>query len=284
MKKEFQIKEPCNVGRENMKESSGGSFCDLCSKKVHDLSHKSDEEIKILLDTNESICGRIQVSRLYQQEEIAKTNYNFFHFPFRKLASGIFLAAMFSSGLNAQRLERDTLREQEIEGYIFFAPKRLDTDENDYYKSNMKQIKFSYDEDFNIIDLNILTLAKRYNDNSFDKTVNFPQDELGYKNVVVFEKERQDSDLGETLYYTLISKRQTKENAAIVIENAVKVEFKPRNKTLYFIDGELISKEEYESHKKDSNIISYFLPEIFAREILGNYYECEDGVILSYSK
>ena len=135
MKKEFQIKEPCNVGRENMKEISGGSFCDLCSKKVHDLSHKSDEEIKILLDTNESICGRIQVSRLYQQEEIAKTNYNFFHFPFRKLASGIFLAAMFSSGLNAQRLERDTLREQEIEGYIFFAPKRLDTDENDYYKS-----------------------------------------------------------------------------------------------------------------------------------------------------
>ena len=283
MKKEFQIKEPCNVGRENMKEISGGSFCNLCSKKVHDLSHKSDEEIKVLLDTNESICGRIQVSRLYYQEETSKLNYNFFHFPFRKLASGIFLAAMFSSSINAQQLERDTLQYKLI-GEIIYAPKRLDLDENDYYKSNMKQIKFSYDEDFNIIDLNILTLAKRYNDNSFDKTVNFPQDELGYKNVVVFEKERQDSDLGETLYYTLISKRQTKENAAIVIENAVKVEFKPRNKTLYFIDGELISKEEYESHKKDSNIISYFLPEIFAREILGNYYECEDGVILSYSK
>ena len=78
MKKEFQIKEPCNVGRENMKEISGGSFCDLCSKKVHDLSHKSDEEIKILLDTNESICGRIQVSRLYQQEEIAKTTSSTF--------------------------------------------------------------------------------------------------------------------------------------------------------------------------------------------------------------
>lgn len=64
---------------------------------------------------------------------------------------------------------------------------------------------------------------------------------------------------------------------------AKKVEFKPKNKTLYFIDGELISKEEYESRNKNKNLQSYFLSEIFAREIFGNEYDCEDGVILSYS-
>lgn len=283
MKKEFQIIEPCNVGRENMREISGGSFCDLCSKKVYDLSQKSDEEIKILLNSKGSICGRIQVSRLYHQEEISKTNYNFFNFPFRKLASGIFLAAMFSSNINAQRLEKDSLREQEIEGYIVFAPKRLDTDDNAYYKSKTKEIKFTFNGDFMVKDyhssqLNMLTLAKKYQLSPSSQTVGFPEDEIGFKNLVVLEKD-------ENQFYTVITKKQVKENSSVEInvEAAKKVEFKPKNKTLYFIDGELISKEDHESHKKDKNIKSYFLSEIFAREILGNEYECEDGVVLSYS-
>lgn len=284
MKKEFQIKEPCNVGRENMKEVSGGSFCDLCSKKVHDLSQKSDEEIKILLDSNESICGRIQVSRLYQHEETSKTNYNFFNFPFRKLASGIFLAAMFTSNINAQRLGKDTLRLQEIEGYIVYAPKRTDLDENGYYKSKTKEIKVTLKGNFEVKDyhsseLNILTLTKKYQLSPSSQTVDFPEDEIGFKNLVVLEKD-------ENQFYTFISKKQIKEKPSVEInvEAAKKVEFKPKNKTLYFIDGELISKEEHESRTKDKNIKSYFLSEIFAREILGNDYECEDGVVLSYSK
>lgn len=280
IKKEFQIKEPCNVGGENMKEISGGSFCDLCSKKVHDLSHKSDEEIKILLDSNESICGRIQVSRLYQQEETSKTNYNFFHFPFRKLTSGIFLAAMFSSNINAQKA-RDTTRQQEIEGLIVYAPKRLDTDENGYYKSKTKEIKFTFNENFDIRNqpfLSILTLTKKYPVSSYSQTVDFPEDGIGFKNLIVIEKDKNQ-------FYTFISKKQIKENLTVEIniEKAKKVEFQPKNRTLYFTDGELISKEEYESRKKDKNLESYFLSEIFAREILGNEYECEDGIILSYS-
>lgn len=284
MKKEFQIKEPCNVGRENMKEISGGSFCDLCSKKVHDLSYKSDEEIRMLLDTNESICGRIQISRLYHQEETSKTNYIFFNFPFRKFASGIFLAAMFTSSINAQNARDTTRRPQEIEGLILYAPKRTDLDENGYYKSKTKEIKITFkgnfeDKDYHSSQLNILTLAKKYELNPSSQTVNFPEDEIGFKNLVILEK-------NENQFYTFISKKQINEKAGVEInvEAAKKVEFKPKNKTLYFIDGELISKEEYESRKKNNNIKSYFLSEIFAREILGNEYECEEGVILSYTK
>ncbi len=280
MKKEFQIKEPCNAGQENMREISGGSFCDLCSKKVYDLSNKSDEEIKILLETNESICGRIQISRLYQQEETSKTNYKFLHFPFRKLASGIFLTAMFSSNLNAQKI-KDTLKIQQIDGLIGYAPTRIDRDENDdYYKSKTKEIKFTFNENFEIKTqsfLSILTLTKKYPISSYSQTVDFPEDEIGFKNMVVIEKDGNQ-------FYTFISKKQIKENPTVKIdiETAKKVEFRPKNRTLYFIDGELISKEEYESRKKDNKLESYFLSEIFAREILGNEYECEEGIILSY--
>ena len=88
----------------------------------------------------------------------------------------------------------------------------------------------------------------------------------------------------EDQFYTFI-KKQNKEKPSVEInvESAKKVEFKPKNKTLYFIDGELISKEEHESRKKNQNFQSYFLSEIFAREILGNEYDREEGVILSYS-
>lgn len=284
MKKEFQIKEPCDVGRENMREISGGSFCDLCSKKVHDLSQKSDEEIRILLDSNESICGRIQASRLYHQEGNSKSNYNFFNFPFRKFTSGIFLAAMFSSNINAQKT-RDTIhRPQEIEGLILYAPKRTDLDENGYYKSKTKEIKVTFKGNFEVKDyhsnqLNVLTLAKKYQLSPSSQTVDFPEDEIGYKNLVVLKKD-------ENQFYTFISKKQINEKSAVEInvEAAKKVEFKPKNKTLYFIDGELISKEEYESRRNKENLESYFLVEIFARGILGNEYECEDGVVLSYNK
>lgn len=281
MKKEFQIKEPCNAGQQNMSEIAGGSFCDLCSKKVYDLSHKSDKEIKILLDSNESICGKIQVSRLYQQEETSKVNYKFFHFPFRKFASGIFLATMFSSNLNSQKLKSDTL-EYKLIGEIVYAPKRLDRDENDYYKSRTKEIKFTFNKNFDIrnqpFSLNILTLTKKHLLNLYSQTVNFPEDEIRFKNLVVLEMDGNQ-------FYTFISKKQIKENLTVEIniEKAKKVEFRPKNRTLYFIDGELISKEEYESCKKDNKLESYFLSEILAREILGNENECEDGIILSYS-
>ncbi|RXM40648.1 hypothetical protein BOQ62_04840 [Chryseobacterium sp. CH21] len=46
MEKEFRINEPCHIGRENMQDIPGGSFCDFCSKKVHDLTQKTDEESK----------------------------------------------------------------------------------------------------------------------------------------------------------------------------------------------------------------------------------------------
>lgn len=84
MKKEFQIKEPCYAARENMQEIPGGSFCGHCAKKVYDLSDKTDDEIKLLLQSNSSVCGRIQAQRLYIPEENQKLQTTFFNFHLEK--------------------------------------------------------------------------------------------------------------------------------------------------------------------------------------------------------
>lgn len=60
----IKIENPCKESWGNMHEISGGRFCDLCSKKVWDLTEKSDEEIEKILGENPKICGRINRSKL----------------------------------------------------------------------------------------------------------------------------------------------------------------------------------------------------------------------------
>lgn len=291
MKKKFQIKEPCNVGWENMEEIPGGSFCDLCSKKVHNLNNKSDEEIQILLDSNESICGRIKVSRLYQPEEIHKINYKFFHFPFRKFASGIFLAAMFSYNMNAQ-IARDTIREQEIDGMIIYAPKYDDGEDHNYYtpKEIDLQLKFSGNKELlnQSHEISILRLEKRFKV-GYASTIRIPEDYLGFKNIFVFENaSNKENGINQNQYYTFISKNKFVDNGKTVdfnLDKIKKIEFKPKNSNIiYFLDGVEISKEDFEQKRKDKKIESYFLSEIYARELLGDDYDIEDGIIVSYSE
>lgn len=292
MKKEFQIKEPCNVGRENMKEIPGGSFCDFCSKKVHNLNNKSDEEIQTLLDSNESICGRIQPSRLYFQEEKSKTNYNFFHFPFRKVASGIFLATILTSNLNAQAQKNDTIDEVLIEGLIVYAPRNDDEDRN-YYSPPQNinlEIKFSGNKDllYPNWELYILRLEKRFKA-GYGSTIRIPEDYLGFKNIFVFENaSNKANEINENQYYTFISKNKFVDNGKTVdfnLDKIKKIEFKPKNSNIiYFLDGVEIPKEDFEQKRKDKKIESYFLSEIYARELLGDYYDIEDGIIISYSE
>ncbi|RXM52388.1 MULTISPECIES: hypothetical protein [unclassified Chryseobacterium] len=106
-----------------MQEIPGGSLCERCSKKVYDLADKTNDEIKTLLQSNSSICGRIQPHRLYIPEEKTETQYHFFHFPFRKIAGGIFLSILFTSNLNAQKKKIDTLVTREIQGMVMIALK-----------------------------------------------------------------------------------------------------------------------------------------------------------------
>ena len=56
----FKIDKPCSENWENMQDIPEGKFCDLCQKKVLDLTQKTNDEIFQLLDvSNGTICGKI---------------------------------------------------------------------------------------------------------------------------------------------------------------------------------------------------------------------------------
>lgn len=294
MRKEFQIKEPCTVGRENMKDIPEGSFCDLCSKKVHDLTDKTDDEIHLLLQSGKSVCGRIQASRLYSNEEKSKINYNFYTFPFRKIASGIFLAALFSSNLNAQKKSSDTLRDIEIlDGLIEYAYKSDGSSESEpYYRPQniYFDVKISGNKDLlgNHDNISILTLEKRYV-GSYNSKIKIREDYLSFENIFVFENEPNKTyAVNQNQYYAIVSKNKFKGDGTTVdfnFDKARKIEFKSRNKKIpYFLDGLEISKEDFERKRKENKIFSYFLSESYARQLLGEMADYEDGIMVSYTE
>lgn len=53
---EIRIPEPCNEDWEGMTPEQRGRFCAACQKKVHDLSAMTEDDAKVLLDTDEDIC------------------------------------------------------------------------------------------------------------------------------------------------------------------------------------------------------------------------------------
>ncbi|WET47638.1 hypothetical protein PYS58_13725 [Chryseobacterium indologenes] len=293
MKKEFQIKEPCSVPRENMQEISGGSFCHLCTKKVYDLVYKTDDEINILLESNPSVCGRIQAHRLYIPAEKAKNQYNFFQFPFRKIAGGIFLSILFTSNLNAQKKKLDTLETHEIQGMVMVAlqPENGDIDYSEHVVTQKLEIKPSGDAG-NLIQyefITILTPFKRYRSNhSSRNSILIPADDVRTSNIFVFERTgTQNEILNDNKYFIFVNKRHIKQDGILNInmDQVKKLPFNSKNQDLiYFLDGEEITKKEFEQYQKEKKIDSYFLPEIYAEELFGSDYYFENGAIVAYRK
>ncbi|MDN3691062.1 hypothetical protein QWZ06_01645 [Chryseobacterium tructae] len=293
MKKEFQIKEPCSVARENMKEIPGGSFCDHCTKKVYDLAHKTDDEIKTLLQSNPSVCGRIQTDRLYASDEKSFPQYNLFQFPFRKIAGGIFLSILFTSNLNAQKQKLDTLEAREIQGMVMIAH-RPDNDDYDYPEpvvSKNLEIKPSGDPK-NLIQyqsITILTPIKRFRSSQASKNyITIPADHVKRSNIFVFEgTDSKNGTPNDNKYFLFVNKQQIKDDETININLDLVKSYPPNSKNkdfIYFLDGVEITKKEFEQYQKENKIDSYFLPEIYAEELLGDDYYFENGAIVSYRK
>ncbi|WP_160135864.1 hypothetical protein [Chryseobacterium sp. c4a] len=294
MKKEFQIKKPCPVAREDMREVSGGSFCSLCSKKVYDLTDQTDEEIKTLLQSGSSICGRIQPHRLLIPEETTAIKYNFFHFPFRKIAGGIFLSLLFTSNLNAQKQKLDTLLEaREIQGMVMIAH-RPDNDDYDYPEpvaNKNLEIKPSGDPK-NLIQyqsITILTPLKRFRSSHASKNyITIPADHVKRSNIFVFEgTDSKNGTPNDNKYFLFVNKRQIKDDETVNINLDLVKSYPPNSKNkdfIYFLDGVEITKKEFEQYQKENKIDSYFLPEIYAEELLGDDYYFENGAIVSYRK
>lgn len=292
MKKQFQIKEPCSVARESMQEFIGRSFCDLCSKQVYDLADKTDDEIKLLLQFNPSIYGRIQADRLYISEKKPEPQYHL-SLPFRKIAGGIFLSILFTSNFDAQKKQIDTLSVREIQEMVWISPRSMD--EDDGYPEpiiNRKlEIKPSIDSK-NLIQyqsISILTPRKRFSSSRALKNhITIPADYVKMSNIFVFEDDTsQNGALNDHTYFLFVNKLHIREDETIDInmDQVKNYPFTDKNKDfLYFLDGDEITKKEFEQYQKDNKIDAYFLPEIYAEELFGDDYYFENGAIVSYRK
>ncbi len=60
----------CPVGPEHFQQVEGGSYCDLCKKKVYDLKGYAPSEIHRLLDEQpEGVCGSVTLNQLSNSPE-----------------------------------------------------------------------------------------------------------------------------------------------------------------------------------------------------------------------
>ena len=60
MPQNFHIPKPCSENWSTMTTVEKGKFCELCNKKVYDLTTFNKVEIQNILNSDEKICGRIK--------------------------------------------------------------------------------------------------------------------------------------------------------------------------------------------------------------------------------
>lgn len=216
----------------------GKRFCELCNKNVHDLRNLSDEEIYNLAMGKESICGRIQVDRV---SNLNVDNTGFF----RKLITSFALFAFITS-VFSQRKNSDTLRTQEIDGFIVVA---LKSDDNEYYspKSHLVgglKIREKYIENSKILKLNQSSVTEgNIEDNG---EIDFSIDEYLVKkeNIILIPTKEPN-----TYNYKIVRKEQFDNRIyeSISENDIIKTEFPKKDlaQNLYYIDGEEVDFEEF---------------------------------------
>ncbi|ANF51062.1 hypothetical protein A0O34_11300 [Chryseobacterium glaciei] len=107
MKPFLRIKKPCEESLDKMHDLPDGKFCDLCSKKVLDLSNLNDSEILNIIQQNkgERFCGIVfnnQLNRSLQPEISFSQNRHSRKTTFTKIAAGVALTASIFNSYPAQ--------------------------------------------------------------------------------------------------------------------------------------------------------------------------------------
>lgn len=133
MKPFLRIEKPCEKSSEKIHDVSGGKFCDLCSKKVLDLSNLSDSEIINILHQKrgEKVCGMVfksQLNRPLVEPQQTSVHYSR-KMTFSKMAAGVTLAVTVVNSYPAQtknistemissktKVSKENQKEEEITG------------------------------------------------------------------------------------------------------------------------------------------------------------------------
>lgn len=259
MKKNFQIKSPCQQLWEVMQEIPDGKYCDVCDKKVWDLDQFPEFEISRIIKTNESVCGK---------KSFIKPTF-----------SSIFLALTLTSSIttytqaqNKSVIENASHNEIIIKGRLVSITKRKLISGEISLVTLEKLYIAKADEGGNFI----LTLPEKalteYNIIRIDYTsLDFNNKEYSDSKSSIFKNNellgKQDFEIEEK--YTTIG--------AVVITS-------PEPPDLYFLDGKKIGKRKFEKLRKEHPEYKYlaFYNEAIVQKLTKRSFV--DNLYLLYSK
>lgn len=155
MKQKIQISipEPCKEGWQNMTPVEKGRFCASCQKTVLDFTYFSDNEIINLVNKNDNLCGRINVSQLNRNLIETKRTSNYFGYFATSVLAFLGLGTenvvaqekpiVEQTDLKYLNKATDSKGTFEIRGTVFFEGKPL---QNSTIKNNHSSISTLSDE------------------------------------------------------------------------------------------------------------------------------------------
>ncbi|WP_267406907.1 MULTISPECIES: hypothetical protein [unclassified Chryseobacterium] len=189
----LRIENPCLEPLENMNDVSGGKFCDLCSKKVLDLSGLNDSEILNIFQQNkgEKFCGIVSKKQLnHQFQPIISVSQNSISprkTTFTKIAAGLALTASIVNSYPAQTAQSSNT---EFATFSSSKPKKeKDKVDDGFFKLFGKVV--SEDENKPIsVNVSFITAQKVYttktnSDGSY--FLEIPKEILKYESLIEFK-------------------------------------------------------------------------------------------------
>ena len=262
MSSKIKIQNPCSESWESMTDISEGKFCEICSKKVWDLTGKSYEDIKKNLNDNPKLCGRINRSKI-------------------NITSSILIAISLTTiSCSSQK----TIQTNSIENII---EKKI--------KINGK-IKVSDSKILNSTKVYFVTKSRLYKgviDSNFYFEIEISESELSDRNIIkidydIINKDNQNERFNDYSFHilnknesfskkTFVADDEMYEIGAVVITT-------PEPPDFYYFDGKRISKNKFEKIKKENPNYDYIdlNEEVLTNIITKNAYV--GAVYLLYSK
>jgi len=298
MKPFLRIEKPCEESLDKMHDLPDGKFCDLCSKKVLDLSNLNDSEILNIIQQNkgERFCGIVfknQLNRSLQPQVSFSENHHSRKTNFTKIAAGVALTA---SIFNSYPAQTKTVTKTE------------------FVSSQSKIFKENKKEEDKIGDGNVVisgkVLIKKANKPSPETTIHFitpqkvysvktdsqglytlevPKEAIKTENLLVFSPENYDYE-GQLIIFK--KEELLKKNITYLAENDDRKQygdisaegFYASEKSLVLLEGK---KLDYKLFNKSYNIFSnkytvYYIPKPYKKVFTSD--ENIDDIYIAFVK
>ena len=317
MKQFLKIARPCEEKIENMHSIPEGKFCDLCNKKVYDLTNKTNEEILALIkdNTEGELCGFVKKGQFdfpvleTSKEETKIISSQISIYPKIAAASVLIATGLAASSCStstihresnivAQNQKTDDLSKEETEE----EKEQLGSDKNTIFAGQI----IDKDTKKPIINAEITFIClekvlKTNTDTNGNYKLEIPNRLIQDKNVIQydFEKIKVETELDslgvkKSYYYTseskILKKEEIKMNNSMAVLNQEypyymvggMVAYSKKTEFIYFLDGEEIDENDYYRLLNKGGYEKYYFTGEIAEILYGE--KVEDGLCLLFSK